>query len=100
MTMTMIPEVRAIRTNNINVAKDTSSPAQRLANVRSAKNDPAKREAYAIAERGVARLGYSLDDVASASGVAKLDEAMKRLNWTMDQRFNLKHVLATIGCIA
>jgi hypothetical protein len=105
MTMTMIPEVRAIRTDNISninaaAVKDTSTLRSRLANIAAAKADPKQREAYAIAERGCARLGFSIDDIASAGGVAKLDEAARRLHWTVEERINLKTALAKCGAIA
>jgi hypothetical protein len=102
MNLTKIDSIRAIKSDGVNASasKDTSSPRSRLANIAAAKSDPKMREAYAIAERGCARLGYTIDDIASAGGVAKLDEAARRLHWSIEERMNLKTALAKCGAIA
>ena len=95
--------VKAIRADGINInaaAVNTSTSTQRLSNIKAAAINPKQKEAYAYAQRGVARLGFSLDQIAEAGGVRQLDAAMTEKRWTTQDRIALKSALAAIGSIA
>jgi hypothetical protein len=79
-------------------AAKTSSQKSRLAKVQAAAADPARKAAFAIAVRGLQRLGFEIEQIASGN-VAELDRKMSDMKWTSLERVTLKTNLATCGAI-
>jgi hypothetical protein len=80
-------------------AAKTSSQKSRLAKVQAAAADPARKAAFAIAVRGLQRLGFEIEQIAASGNVAELDRKMSDMKWTSLERVTLKTNLATCGAI-
>jgi hypothetical protein len=97
--------IKAIRTDGISInaaATKTTTARERIANMSAAaiSTNPKTKAAYDFAKRGVERLGFSLDQVATAGAVRDLDKRMSELKWDTEQRIALKTALAACGAIA
>jgi hypothetical protein len=76
-----------------------SAPKKRLAAVRAAAVSSNKRtsEAYKIAVAGLEKLGLEIDAICASGDASALDEKMKALRWSSNQRIGLKQALSICG---
>ena len=96
-TKTFFPKMHGVA--DINAAATTDASKKRLANIRAAAENPAKKAAFNGAVMGLKRLGLDLEKIAASADVAAIDKAMADMRWSVDQRFTLKSNLASIGAV-
>jgi hypothetical protein len=92
--MHTIPHIRAVDTSKATPDK------RRLNAVRAAATYPKKKQAFALAVKGLQRLGMDIDAIAASGSVAEIDAAMTKMKWSTNERMLLKGNLATVGAIA
>ena len=104
-TLTKIPHMRAINADKVMASKIQAAAAMadsqtRLANIRAAASDPKRKIAFNNAVRALGRLGFAIDQIAASGGTAQIDEAMKKLKWSTNERIALKANLSAVGALA
>ena len=87
-TKTFFPKMHGVA--DINAAATTDASKKRLANIRAAAENPAKKAAFNGAVMGLKRLGLDLEKIAASADVAAIDKAMADMRWSVDQRFHAK----------
>jgi Holliday junction resolvasome RuvABC DNA-binding subunit len=102
-TLTKISKMRAINAEKVMASsaaygKDIGAQS-RLSKVMAASNDPTKKAAFDHAVKALSRLGFAIDQVAATGSTAQLDEAMKKLKWSTNERIALKANLGHIGAL-
>jgi hypothetical protein len=83
------------------VAAKADGSKQRLDAINAAAVSTNKRTsgAYKTATAGLAKLGYSIDQIAASGSIADLEEKMKKHRWTATQKIALKMCLGICGAI-
>jgi hypothetical protein len=95
-------QVFATYLGELSAAKQVTSPQGRLDSVKAAAKSTDKRvsRSYIDAVNGLRCLGFEIDQITASGSTKELNDAMRKANWSSEQRIGLKLNLHKIGAIA
>jgi hypothetical protein len=92
----LLQKLSAAKLDDLKAAADNS----RLARLNACAQDEKYAVAFKTALRGLRRLGLDIEKIAAAGDTTALDKAMTEQRWSIEERIQLKTVLANIGGIS
>jgi hypothetical protein len=76
-----------------------SREERRISRIEAASKNPAMEVPFKTALRSLRRLGLDIDKIAAAGDCKELDRALSEQQWGVDQRWQLKAILKSIGVL-
>jgi hypothetical protein len=83
-------------------AAKADGPKMRLDAIKAASvsTNSRMKDAFVTATKGLQKLGYALDAIATSGSLAEVEKTMHERKWTVVQQIGLKTALARIGAIS